>query len=607
MRLTKVFVRFYKSFNYDYERKFSRSSEPDPWEMIDDAWFPFVAVDLESSITTVVGANEAGKSHMLDAIEKVITGQGIDRSDFCRYSHFFSMQKGQRRHPDFSCEFELNEGRDVQLVKTHLGLDAEAGDRFLLFRLNGADPVFYLNGSQDPLKASLKQADIAALLPAVFRLDARTPLPDTIPIYELDPKANRSFGSRSARRSMTELLFGKSWENVEALKGAAPDFFSLISDGAAASDADEERDRQYQLARSLLFKVANIDPAAFRDLSDAVADGKEGYANGVIQKMNDALATHLNFPRWWAPDREFKLLVSRSEYDIVFTIRDRTGTDYSFAERSNGLKYFLSYHVRLLAHRPPTDGQAEILLMDEPDAYLSSQGQQDLLRILEEFALPENQSRNDQVVYVTHSPFLINRNAATRIRVLDKGVTDEGTRVVKDVARNHYEPLRSALGAFVAETSFIGGSNLFVEGTADQVLLAGTSSLLRAHGAGRLDTLDLNKVRIVPAGSASSVPYLVYLARGRDVTVSRESRRSRRGEGTETAKVIGYNRRSVVETGATMSGSQSSRSCLRRRAAGRAATLGGSTVSSSTDLTPRRPALIGGTLRLRSSCDLCGC
>jgi len=74
MRLTKVFVRFYKSFNYDYERKFSRSSEPDPWEMIDDAWFPFVAVDLESSITTVVGANEAGKSHLLDAIEKVITG-----------------------------------------------------------------------------------------------------------------------------------------------------------------------------------------------------------------------------------------------------------------------------------------------------------------------------------------------------------------------------------------------------------------------------------------------------------------------------------------------------------------------------------------------------
>lgn len=156
--------------------------------------------------------------------------------------------------------------------------------------------------------------------------------------------------------------------------------------------------------------------------------------------------------------------------------------------------------------------------MDEPDTYLSSQGQQDLLRILEEFALPEDGSRHDQVVYVTHSPFLINRNAAERIRVLDKGVTDEGTRVVKDVARNHYEPLRSSFGTFVAETSFIGGSNLFVEGLADQVLLAGVSSHLRAKGAPRTDVLDLNTVTIVPSGSASSVPYLVYLARGRDVT-----------------------------------------------------------------------------------------
>lgn len=237
----------------------------------------------------------------------------------------------------------------------------------------------------------------------------------------------------------------------------------------------------------------------------------------MIQKINDSLAKHLNFPRWWAQDREFRLLVSRSEYDLVFTIRDRTGTDYSFAERSSGLKFFLSYHVQLLAHEAPENGQPEVLLMDEPDTYLSSQGQQDLLRILEEFALPEDKTRHDQVLYVTHSPFLINRNAGERIRVLDKGVSDEGTRVVKDVARNHYEPLRSSLGAFVAETSFIGGSNLFVEGLADQVLLAGVSSHLLAQGAPRTDTLDLNAVTIVPSGSASSVPYLVYLARGRDV------------------------------------------------------------------------------------------
>ena len=327
----------------------------------------------------------------------------------------------------------------------------------------------------------------------------------------------RPFGSRRSRRSVFEKVLGPSWSNAEEFTNAAPSLFGLLSSGASDGDDVLDLDRQYELARSLLFRVAKIDATAFEELADAIADEREGYVNGVVQKINAALARHLNFPRWWAQDREFRLMVWPREHELVFTIRDRTGTDYSFAERSNGLRFFLSYHVQLLAHQPPETGKSEILLMDEPDAYLSSQGQQDLLRILEDFAAPEDQSRRDQVVYVTHSPFLINRNAGDRIRVLDKGVTDEGTRVVKDVARNHYEPLRSSLGGFVAETSFIGGSNLFVEGLADQVLLAGINSHLLACGAPKTDLLDLNNVTIVPAGSASSVPYLVYLARGRDV------------------------------------------------------------------------------------------
>ena len=100
--------------------------------------------------------------------------------------------------------------------------------------------------------------------------------------------------------------------------------------------------------------------------------------------------------------------------------------------------------------------------------------------------------------------------------MLDKGSNEEGTRVVRDVVRNHYEPLRSAIGGFVAETVFVGGTNLLVEGLSDQVLLAGATSLLRYRGVAPRDLLDLNEVTIVPAGSANGVPYMAYLARGRD-------------------------------------------------------------------------------------------
>jgi len=72
-------------------------------------------------------------------------------------------------------------------------------------------------------------------------------------------------------------------------------------------------DRQYELGRSLLFCVAKIDATAFEELADAIADEREGYVNGVVQKINGALARHLNFPRWWAQDREFRRMVCPTE------------------------------------------------------------------------------------------------------------------------------------------------------------------------------------------------------------------------------------------------------------------------------------------------------
>ncbi|GFG50663.1 hypothetical protein CQY20_29055 [Mycolicibacterium agri] len=238
--------------------------------------------------------------------------------------------------------------------------------------------------------------------------------------------------------------------------------------------------------------------------------------NSIVDTINTELARSLNFPSWWSQDSQFELFVSLFEYDLIFMIRDRTGRSYGFDERSDGLKYFLSYYVRYRAHADRSDGRPEILLMDEPDKFLSSSGQQDLLRIFESFANPDDGKRPVQVVYVTHSPFLIDKNHSERIRVLEKGEFDEGTRVVTSAAQNHYEPLRSAFGSFVGETTFIGNCNLVLEGPSDQILLAGISSWLGRQGIPALERLDLNSITLVPAGSASHVPYLVYLARGRD-------------------------------------------------------------------------------------------
>ena len=275
MRLTKVYVRFFKSFNYDYERKYHRTSTPDPWEDIDGAWYPFVRIDLEASITAIVGANESGKSHLLDTIEKLITGSKIDRSEFCRYSRFFSVQQDERRSPDFGGEFELVNETDVELAKKHLQIDALVGERFHLFRLNGDSPVIYRTGQKAPIKVEAKQSKLSLVLPAVFRLDAHVPLPASIPLCELAQNAKRPPGTRRSRYSVFDVVFGRAWSNAGEFAKAAPELYGLFSGG----DRDIV-EQQYELGRALLLKVAKIEPTTFEDLSEALANEREGYVNG---------------------------------------------------------------------------------------------------------------------------------------------------------------------------------------------------------------------------------------------------------------------------------------------------------------------------------------
>lgn len=545
MLLKKVFIRFYKSFNDDFLRKNDARVKPKPWETISNSFYPYIEVPIEPKITTIVGANESGKSHLLSAIEKSITGENIQRSDFCRYSHFFTVKRDDLKYPDFGSEWcdlskaESDALRKIAAIPKHIDFE-----RFLLFRNNVDNLTVYLPDKSEYKPYKIEKdliEDLHELLAKPLKIQSNIALPASVPIRKLielglsDYQDSKSFEiiDREQRNKIIDLLDNISSEllptrnepfsgvtinNENHEKIISSIKAALKQDGLSDSEKDK-REKEFNLAYKLICKVADVDVNALVDLAKAVKEGMQGYANGIIERINRQLSVSLNFPNYWVQDRNFCLKVMARDYDLVFTITDRTGTEYSFDERSVGLKYFLSYYIQYRSHEPHKS-KSEILLMDEPDTYLSSQAQQDLLKVFNLFANPEPGShitRPIQVVYVTHSPFLIDKNHAERIRVLQKGNEDEGTRVVKDAAKNHYEPLRSSIGIYVGETAFIGNCNLMVEGMADQIIIAGATTYLRSRNYSNLETLDLNQITIVPAGSASHIPYLVYLARGRDI------------------------------------------------------------------------------------------
>ena len=424
-------------FNYDYERKAHRLSARPDWEKIDGQDRPFVRIPIESEVTAVVGANESGKSHLIAAADQALTGEVIDRGDFCCYSLLFLVAQGGLRDPDLGLEVEIDEGDIEELDLLPSGLSQ--GDRIRLSRLGHESPLF-LESSGEEL--DLDEDQIAALLgrlPQPETLETRVGRPETV---SYGPCVNPNRGPSG---------------HVLAAQGSLPPLKHSVLNKASSIT----RPRSSPLSRTIRPKIGgrsswprrNGSQTSLRRRPNRSAQdrrprrgyrsGKGGQAEALEGQHEPSPGRQLNFARVWRQDADFQLLLNAHEHGLSFTVHHRTGRSYPFDERSTGLRYFLSYYVQLLALERP-EKRSVVLLVDEPDAYLSSDGQQDLLQILEEFARRRNGSRQDQVIYVTHSPFLINKNAADRIRVLDKGTNDEGTRSSRSGPKSRSAPTLSS-------------------------------------------------------------------------------------------------------------------------------------------------------------------
>lgn len=321
---------------------------------------PHVRVPIEPDVTAVVGANESGKTHLLDAIKIALTGEGLLQRDFCRSSSLFSVEHGSRLFPEVGLTLTPSYDESADLRENDIPVQKN-GD--LLILRSEPDLISVVGPDEERVDLSAVQAQaLQKLMPHPHELKTEVALPDSVSISALAHDGGRS-RSRKERTRLLDILSSMTSTN-EVTANAANLISSEVKDYEAAAQ---------QLGVDLLVRVARIEESSFKELQKAIAEEREGLVNGLIQEMNGSIARHLNVSRWWTQDPEFQLRVSPREHELVFTIRDRTGTDYSFTERSRGLRYFLSYCVQLLSHERP-EGRPEVLLMDEPDAYLSASG-----------------------------------------------------------------------------------------------------------------------------------------------------------------------------------------------------------------------------------------
>ena len=264
MRITNVYVRFFRSFNYDYLRKNHTSSKPSPWDLWDGGgWYPFVDVPLEAGITTVVGANESGKSQLLGAIKRALTGRDIVRGDFCRYSGFFAVDESMAV-PEFGLRLSDFDDSDRGALDKASGGELPDVDAVTLVRSkDGTVTLHYEIAAQG--WASVPVTDQKALqagLPSWFEIDSEVPLPASVPIAYLRTGVLAGVTTRAERGNWFERLFEDDGPTPAAVQ-------KVVDELTEEGEPESRTAMQLRLADDLLVKVAGISRAAFIDLPNS--------------------------------------------------------------------------------------------------------------------------------------------------------------------------------------------------------------------------------------------------------------------------------------------------------------------------------------------------
>jgi len=168
-------------------------------------------------------------------------------------------------------------------------------------------------------------------------------------------------------------------------------------------------------------------------------------------------------------------------------------------DRSDGFQWYLSFYAALLSE--VSKARPVIFVLDNPGLELHADGQRDIKRVLEE-KLPANA----QVIYVTHSPAMIDPFRLEQVRCVELKADRAGTKVSKLAFKEGgdldlLEPVRSAVGASIATSLIMNDFNVLVEGPADMPILEGAF--------GRIHKERAKKILI--NGSCPRVPIAFWL------------------------------------------------------------------------------------------------
>jgi len=162
-------------------------------------------------------------------------------------------------------------------------------------------------------------------------------------------------------------------------------------------------------------------------------------------------------------DESLRVVIQYFGNQFMIKFEDESERSYSLTERSLGFQYFFAFLINK-TYLNKIDKKQYIFLLDEPGVSLHPEGARNLINIFEDI------SKEDQLFYTTHNPFLAFRKKPDNLILVTKS-SKKGTGLVTKVYTNKYQILRKELGLLLNDSFLVNDINLVVEGNADKFIL----------------------------------------------------------------------------------------------------------------------------------------
>lgn len=479
-------------------------------------------IKINKDFTSIIGKNESGKSTILKAINK-LNGYGI---------------KNEEKNVELKSEesfikglFILNE-EEINYINSDyeenndLGfysLPNEYGNLYYEIMIKENEDtkyytLYYLdkNNKYIAISSSIyltRIVDYIKSLDKAFELtkEQKESLSKLYKFSELDIKKsidtdliNLNFpdGVIEELKKISSQISPKRWISLlpEYNFIYFSSFDSILKDNVLFSELETNKQAE---------NILNISGIDVDELSDAYENDDEQSLEDLGTQCIEIVSKKFK-EIFQQTDTEFKIKIrfGSAKKDISFFTQDKTSGNktISLSKRSDGFRWYLSLYLTLYDYLNNDSDINYILLLDEPNLYLHPGAQKNLL-----FNVFKKEFIDTQIIYTTHSPYMIDSDNSYSIRIIEK---DKQTLIynspqeyaeknikLKDV--DTLTPLLTALELDISNSLVLNSGDILVtvEGIQDVYILKAMLEITK-------NDKKFNKVKFVPGIGASKIPYL---------------------------------------------------------------------------------------------------